>query len=297
MKATLVVAGDDRLLPFQVDRQAVRGRLVRLGAVVDEILTRHQYPPAVARMLGQTLALACLLAGALKYDGVFTLQTRGDGPIGLMVADVTSAGHLRGYAQFDAAKVAAAEAGTVKAEVPRLLGAGYLAFTVDQGPDTERYQGIVALEGGTLGECVHHYFQQSEQIGAGISLACHQIAGAWRAGGIMLNRLPDEGGEATLSAEEAEDGWRRALLLLGTATETELVDPSLAANDVLFRLFHEDGVRVYAARDLIARCRCSLDRVSGMLASLPPEDRAHLAVDGKIEVTCEFCNQSYELAV
>src|SRR6185312_696753 len=163
---------DDLVQPFQIEPFALRGRLVRLGPAIDSILTRHAYPGPVAAMLGEAIALAVALAGALKYEGVFTLQTKGDGPIKLMVADVTTAGAIRGYAQFDAGRIAASAASG--APVPRLLGAGYLALTVDQGEHTERYQGIVELQGGTLAECVHHYFRQSEQVEAALKVAVAQ---------------------------------------------------------------------------------------------------------------------------
>src|SRR5579859_395761 len=176
------ILADDLIRPFQIDAHALRGRLVRLGPVFDRVVDQHGYPEPVAVMLGEAMALAALLAGALKYEGIFTLQTKGDGPITLMVADVASSGAVRGYAQFDPA---ALERVTAPGNsVPRLLGGGYLAFTVDQGEHTERYQGIVELAGATLAECAHHYFRQSEQVQAGIKLAVGRLAegGAWRAG-------------------------------------------------------------------------------------------------------------------
>src|SRR5579872_6273748 len=287
---------DDLVQPFQIDPFRLRGRLVRLGSLLDEILTRHSYPEPVAVMLGEAIALAVALAGALKYDGVFTLQTKGDGPIRLLVADVTTAGAVRGYAQFDAAKLAQLGSEPVLS-VPRLLGAGYLALTVDQGEHTERYQGIVALEGATLAECVHHYFRQSEQVEAGIKIAVGQRRDParqlrWRGGTLMIERLPKEGGADT--AREAEDeGWRRAMILMATGTSEELLDSNLTPEALLFRLFHEDGVRVYRPHALAAQCRCSRERVERMLTALPPRDLVDLAVDGKLVVTCEFCNASY----
>ena len=286
---------DDLVQPFQVDPFRLRGRLVRLGPLLDRILTRHDYPAPVAAMLGEAIALAVSLSGALKYDGVFTLQTKGDGPIRLLVADVTTAGAVRGYAQFDAAKLAALGPAP-PLSVPRLLGVGYLALTVDQGEHTERYQGIVALEGATLAECVHHYFRQSEQVEAGIKVAVAQRADAdgrlrWRGGTLMIERLPKAGGTP---AREAEDeGWRRAMVLMATGTSDELLDPDLAPETLLFRLFHEEGVRVYRTHALTAQCRCSRERVERMLTALPARDLAELAIDGKLLVTCEFCNASY----
>lgn len=286
---------DDLVQPFQVDPFRLRGRLVRLGPLLDRILTRHDYPAPVATMLGEAIALAVSLSGALKYDGVFSLQTKGDGPIRLLVADVTTAGAVRGYAQFDAAKLAALGPEPTLS-VPRLLGAGYLALTVDQGEHTERYQGIVALEGATLAECVHHYFRQSEQVEAGIKVAVAQRPGAdgrprWRGGTLMIERLPKE--DSTPAREAEDEGWRRAKVLMATGTSDELLDAALAPETLLFRLFHEDGVRVYRTHALSAQCRCSRARVERMLTALPQRDLAELAIDGKLVVTCEFCNASY----
>jgi len=298
---------DDLVQPFQVEAHAIRGRLVRLGPLVDEVLSRHAYPEPVAMLLGQTLALAATLAGTFKYDGVFTLQTKGDGPVSMLVADVTSKGEIRGYARFDEARLAEAEeeASTghgVHGAVPRLLGAGYLAFTVDQGPNTDRYQGIVDLQGAELVDCVHHYFRQSEQLDAAFKLAVGRGEGragaAWRAAGIMLQRLPLTGGEGGAALDEAakdarEDGWRRALVMMGSATTEELLDPALGAHDLLYRLFHEDGVRVFRQRPLKAGCRCSEARVVTVLRALSPEELEEMKVDGKVTVVCQFCMRQY----
>ena len=272
-------------------------------------MSRHDYPAPVAQMLGEAITLAVLLAGALKYEGVFTLQTKGNGPIRLMVADVTSAGAVRGYAQFDAEALAKLEAGPGPVNaVPRLLGAGYLAFTVDQGEHTERYQGIVDLDGATLAECVHHYFRQSEQIETGVLVSVRRVApeGPWRAGGLMIQRLPPSsleidgeeaphrlgfGGELALEADE--DGWRRALLLMSSCKPAELIDPKLAPDTLLFRLFHEDGVRVFPVHPIAALCRCSRERIEGVLQSIPREELVDLFVDGEVSVTCEFCGTRY----
>ncbi len=282
-------AAGDFILPYQLDGAGARGRLVRLGPALDAILGRHAYPPAVAGMLAELTVLAALLAGALKYEGIFTLQTKGDGPIRLMVADVTSQGHLRAYAQFDAEKLAAARP-PAEGSVPRLLGAGYLAFTVDQGSHTERYQGIVELTGGRLADCIHHYFQQSEQLSIAVSAAAgHDPASGWRAGGLMLQRLPDTADDPDGTAED----WRRATILMGSARPAELWDEALPGERLLYRLFHEEGVRVWPARPLVDRCRCSRERVATVLRQLDPASLADLKVDGALLVTCEFCSAAY----
>lgn len=300
--------GDDLVLPFQIDAYGLRGRLVRLGGALDAVLTRHDYPAPVAQLLGEALVLAAALAATLKYDGVFTLQTKGDGPVGMMVADVTTAGAMRGYAQVDRAKLAAAlarpgpgpAAAPLGDPVPRLLGAGHLAFTVDQGPDTERYQGIVELSGATLSDCIHHYFRQSEQFQAAINLAVGVTAGtqpggrpAWRGGALMIQRLPDP---QEADAEAQEEGWRSAMALMASGSRRELLDPGLTPQQLLFRLFHQGGVRVYRSKPISDSCRCSRHRVIGMLRGLPRAGLAELKVDGALLVTCEFCNRRYRVA-
>jgi molecular chaperone Hsp33 len=306
LRTDLSIPSDDVVLPFQITPFATRGRVVRLGGVVDSIVKRHNYPPLVARTLAEMIAMAAALAATLKYDGVFTLQTKGDGPIRMMLADVTSAGAVRGYAQYDATKID--ELGE-SASVPKLFGAGYLAFTVDQGEHTERYQGIVELTGSTLAECAHHYFRQSEQFKAGLKVA----AGAykdesgglvWRAGAIMVQSLPSEGAQGsaegrdlpralTEALDEAEDGWRRALILMGSATSAELVDPALPPWKLVDRLFLAEGVEIYRPHDLRHACRCSRERVTTVLRSFPRSEIEELKVDGALVVTCEFCNTSH----
>ncbi len=286
---------DDLVQPFRIDPFALRGRLVRLGPTIDRILSQHAYPEPVAGMLGEAITLAVVLAGALKYDGIFTLQTKGDGPIKLMVADVSTAGAVRGYAQYDATKLEAALSGRPASHsVPGLVGSGYIAFTVDQGEDTDRYQGIVELAGSTLAECAQHYFRQSEQIQAGIKLSVGRAGrgGTWRGGGLMLQRVPPEGGYGVI-ADDVEDGWRRAMVLMSSATSEELVDPDLPPRRLLYRLFHEDGVRVYDTHALEARCRCSRERIEGILRLFSPSELEEMREEGVTTVTCEFCNQSY----
>lgn len=288
---------DDFVLPFQIEASRLRGRVVKLGPAIDEILTRHDYPPTVARFLAETATLAVLLASMLKYEGIFTLQTKGDGPIRLMVADVTSVGDVRAYAQFDPEALAKAERDVDIAPAAALLGKGYIAFTVDQGQDTDRYQGIVELYGKTLTDCVQHYFRQSEQIDTGLTVSVDRevnpdgTPGQWRTGGIMIQRLPQEQG---LVASDKEDDWRRAMVLMASVTGDELLSTDLAASDLLYRLFHEDGVRIYEGHALRFGCRCSRERVENMLRSLPREEVQELKIDdGRVEVTCQFCSTDY----
>ncbi len=285
---------DDIVQPFRIERSGLRGRLVRLGPSINKILNQHDYPTAVRQIVGEAIALAAALARSLKFDGVLSVQIKGDGPIRTMVADVTSAGDMRGYASFDAEKLPAAPVYGAAAQIGGLFGKGYLAITVDQGADTERYQGIVDLSGRTLADAAGHYFTQSEQLRTSLKLACAQVDGIWRAGALMLQRVPDEGGVPGDVDFDAEDeDWNRAYLLMETARGRELLDPDLSGDDLLFRLFHEDGARVFTPQRLAPGCRCSTERVTTILRSLTREELTDMVVDNQITATCEFCGTLY----
>ena len=293
----LVSADMDVIQPFQLDRTSLRGRMVRLGPALDEILTRHAYPEPVARLLAETIVLATTLAAALKYEGIFTLQTKGDGPVAYTVADITTVGDMRGYARFDADRLAEQQSHKgFEADLGALLGSGYLAFTVDQGEHMERYQGIVELRGARLSDAVRHYFRQSEQLATGIKAAVGKDdEGRWIGAAVMLQALPPE--EAAFAADHmggsrAED-WDRALALLETVTEAELLDAALPVNRLLFRLFHEETPRVFDRKALRPGCRCSRERVVTVLRSIAREELDDLRDDGKVKVTCEFCATTY----
>lgn len=289
----------DVILPFQIGGGAVRGRLVRLGPAVDAILAGHAYPEAVGRLLAETLALAAALAGSLKYDGIFTLQAQGEGAITLLVADVTSAGDLRGYARFDEAKLQAAVAADPHPARPveALLGKGYLAFTVDQGANTDRYQGIVELDGATLAEVADHYFDTSEQLPTSVKLAVGAPVGerGWVASALMIQRMPASSSNAPiLVAEEAGEFWNRVAILLGSMTEREMLDEALPGEKLLYRLYHAEQLQPFAEKELRANCRCSRDRVASTLRSFPRHEVEDLKDDkGEVVVTCEFCRTAY----
>jgi molecular chaperone Hsp33 len=291
MSASLIA--DNLLRPFQLERSTLRGRVVRLGDLVDQVLTRHDYPEPVGRLLGELFVLAATLAGGLKFDGTFSLQIQSDGPVSLMLADCTNDGAMRGYARYDEARVAEAS-GT---DVETLLGSGRLAFTVDQNQLGQAYQGIVEVSGPTLTDCMQTYFRQSEQLKTGLKIAVDRIAdrdGArWRAGGIMIQRLAEETRDAS-SEEQALEDWRRTMLLLGTATGAELVDPHLPPERLLLHLFHEEGVRVFRPLGLRFGCRCSRERVETMLRRFPEHDLDDMKDNqGDVVVTCQFCNVDF----
>lgn len=284
----------DFIQPFILEVPGLRGRLVRLGALVDDILSRHPYPEPVALQLGQHLALAGVLSSLLKFDGIFTLQTKSDGALRMMVADVTTAGELRGYAEFDGDAVAALppEPGARHPSCRQLLGAGYIAYTVDQGGQSERHQGIVELTGSTLADTIHHYFRQSEQLKTVVELTACRVEGAWRSAALLLQQMPDsEPRDAPTS--DLEDDWRRAVVFMATCRQAELVGVELAAHDLLYRLFHDERVRVFHPRPLSLGCRCSRGRIETILRSLDQEEMAELKVDGELVMTCQFCNVDF----
>ena len=295
-QVALHIPKDDLILPFQAEQAEVAGRLVKLGPVVDTILSRHDYPEPVSKLLGEAVALTALLGAALKFEGKFILQASTDGPVDLLVADYQVPGALRGYARFSAERLAA-----LPADAP-LLGEGHLAMTIDRGPDTERYQGVVPLEGGSLADAADTYFRQSEQLPTFITLAVarHYRAGqgerpwTWRAGGLLVQKLTREGGRGLKreSGFAAED-WTRAKALAETVEDHELLDPTLPPDRLLYRLFHEEKVRAYRAVPLQSYCSCSEARVEELLRRFSAEDLAEMVVDGEVAVTCEFCNRRY----
>lgn len=277
--------------PFYLPRRPVRGRLVRLGPLADALLTRHDNHPAVTRLAGQSLALAAALSGALKFRGSFSLQAKGDGPVPMLLADCTDTGALRGYARSHADKLVALLETTPTPAADQLLGGGYLAFTVDQGPDQHRHQGIVTIEGANLAEMALHYFRTSEQIRCMVHLACEPSAAGWRAGALILEKVAGAGGiDPMLDAEAQEESWRTATMLAATLTDAELLDDNLPPETLLYRLFHTEGVAVDRARALSYGCRCSRARLSGILETFSTDDLDHMTVDGDIVMTCEFCN-------
>jgi molecular chaperone Hsp33 len=301
----------DVVIPFAVKPLGVRGRIVRLGAVIDDILARHDYPDAVSGLVAESVALTAMLGTALKFDGKFIVQTKTTGPVQMIVADYVSPGGVRGCAKYSKARIDE----LTKPDQKQLLGEGILGMTVDQGPDMERYQGIVTLGNSTLADAAHTYFQQSEQIptrlrvAAGPLLARGEKKTHWRAGAILVQHLPAEGGSSPLPEMqgdapeghqieiEEDDNWVKARLLLDTIEDHELLDPTLTAEDILYRLYHEDGVTVYPAIPIIRHCTCSRETVTAMLENFSASDRSDMVKDGAIEVVCEFCSTPYRFTI
>jgi molecular chaperone Hsp33 len=282
-------AAPDHVQPFMLESSQLRGRIVRLPSVVENIIAAHGYPPPIARLLAEALCITTLLAGMLKFEGVFTLQIKGKGIVKTLVCDMTNEGVLRGYAGYD-------KDVELPEDFQKLTGGGYLAFTVDQATATDRYQGIVTLDGPTLTACVLNYFKQSEQISTGFVTHIDQDAsGTWISGAIMLQQLAREGG--TAHAETGEDDWQRSMMLMQTLKKEELLNAAIPLNTLLYRLFHEEGVRVFPPIAIEKGCRCNADKIHTVMDALSADDKAEYAENGEITVTCEFCNTTYSFPI
>ena len=301
-------ADHDIVQPFRLEKSSIRGRMVRLGGVLEDIMHRHDYPPPVAALLTEVATLSVLLSTMMKHEGIFTLQISGDGPIRLLVADVTNSGELRAYAGFDEAvvKKLAKRKKDLQNHYYHLIGKGYISFTVDQGEEgrSSRYQGIVELQGQSIVDAIQHYFSQSEQVKTAVHLSSHPQDGQWRTGAVMLQQMPDSGGKSETDDDaEAKDkseelileDWTRAATLLKTCTEEEMLSPKLHSSDLLYRLFHEDGVRIYPQHHIRFGCRCTRDKVVNVLKTIPqPELMDICRKEGQVSISCQFCSEKYD---
>lgn len=312
-------AGRDAVIPFQVAPLDIRGRSVQLGPLLDAVLDRHDYPAPVSRLLAEAVTLTVLLGTTLKFDGKFILQTKTDGPVSMIVTDFSTPDAVRAYARFDDKALDQAIRNEAT-DPPSLLGNGILAMTIDQGEYTQRYQGIVQLDGIGFEEVARRYFRQSEQIPTDIRLAVGEVLTrregeapkhSWSAGGIMIQFLPDseermrqkdlhggDGAEDDDSFQE-DDAWAEAQALLGTVADLELTDTAVEPERLLFRLFNEHGVRVFDPTSVKDKCSCSRQKVEDVLLGLSDDERSNSVEpdangDPHIRVTCEFCSRNYE---
>ncbi len=312
----LHLAGDDRVVPFQVEGLDVRGRAVQLGPLLNSILGRHDYPAPVARLLAEAIVLTALLGTSLKFEGKFTVQTKGDGPVDLLVADFSTPDALRAYARYDEEALAEAIR-EKKVSPPELLGHGVLAFTIDQGRGMQPYQGIVPLDGSSLEEIAGVYFRQSEQIPTRVRLGVAELFDRgedgkprhnWRAGGLVAQFLPQapermrhpdlHGGDGDeRETDLTDDAWDEARTMVETIDTDELTDPQVAIERLLYRLFHERGVRVYEPQTVFDRCSCSRDKIKSVLDGFTAQEIEDSQEDGHIAVTCEFCSTTYRYEV
>lgn len=290
----------DNCVSFHIDNGAFRGRLVRLNKTVNTILEKHAYPKPVSAVIAESTALAALLASSLKYDGLFTLQTQSNGPIPLVAVDVCSDGKIRACAKYDEKHLEQSQTlrktvGEIE-EAPHLLGGGYLAFTVDQGKDTQLYQGIVDLQGKTLTECALRYFKQSEQIDTALQLfllAPQNEGQEWAAAGIMIQKMPDEGGKNNASQEELDEAWNQAEVFLHSLTADEIFNSELSSEDLLNRLYHANNLVITKTQDYQFGCRCNREKLLNTLRSFSKEEIESLAENNKITADCQFCSEKY----
>lgn len=286
---------EDQCLPFQIEGQDIKGRVVRLGRSVNEILSKHNYPDDVSKMLGETLAFTALIGSLMKYEGILTTQMKGDGPFRVLVSDYNKEkenglGNIRGYASFEDGVVGGDSLEEIFGE------SGYLAITIDQGKFMERYQGIVKLEGKNITDAAEEYFKSSEQLPTKVMLSCQKNEdGEWQAGAIMIQHYARSAeSEHSRDTQDTEDHWNTASILLGSLKTEELLDKNLSLQNLLIRLYHETGVRIFEHADIAAGCRCSEDKIRTALASLDLEELQDVAEDGTITVTCDFCTTDHK---
>lgn len=289
----------DTCVSFFIDNGAYQGRLIRMSSVLDTIIGKHCYPRPVAAVVAESTVLAAMLASTLKYEGLFTLQTQSNGAVSMVVADVTSEGKIRACASFDEEHLKQNQelrktSGEIEA-APHLMGKGHLAFTVDQGPNTELYQGIVDLQGKNLTECALRYFKQSEQIDTDLKLflqAPEGESGSWLAAGIMLQKMPLKGGNES-SPEEMEEAWNEAKVFMESLTQDEVFDAELTSEQLLHRLFHANNLSISKCKNYSFGCRCSREKLLQTLSTFSEDDINAMLENNKVTATCHFCSEKY----
>lgn len=289
----------DTCVSFFIDNGAYQGRLIRMSSVLDTIIGKHCYPRPVAAVVAESTVLAAMLASTLKYEGLFTLQTQSNGAVSMVVVDVTSEGKIRACASFDEEHLKQNQelrktSGEIEA-APHLMGKGHLAFTVDQGPNTELYQGIVDLQGKNLTECALRYFKQSEQIDTDLKLflqAPEGESGSWLAAGIMLQKMPLKGGNES-SPEEMEEAWNEAKVFMENLTQDEVFDAELTSEQLLHRLFHANNLSISKCKNYSFGCRCSREKLLQTLSTFSEDDINAMLENNKVTATCHFCSEKY----
>ncbi len=290
----------DSCVSFFINSGAYQGRIIRMSQLLDTILGKHCYPAPVAAVGAVGTVLAALLASTLKYEGLFTLQTQSDGPVSMIVVDVTSDGVIRACAKYDEEHLRANQelrktVGQIEA-APHLMGKGHLAFTVDQGPKTDLYQGVVDLQGKNFTELALRYFKQSEQIDTDLKLFLlppREDSPHWLAAGIMLQKMPSKGGNVEQSPEELAESWNEAKVFMESLTADEIFNADLSAADLLHRLFHGSNLQIANCKDYRFGCRCSREKLLQTLSTFSEDDINAMIENNKITATCHFCNETY----
>jgi molecular chaperone Hsp33 len=287
----------DKCIYFNLDNNAFRGRIVRMKHTLHDIFLRNSYPQNVSAAVADTSVLGVLFASLLKYDGLFTLQIQGGGPISVLVTDVTSAGKVRSCAKYDIEAMKKAQSlrkteGELE-EAPFWLGKGVLIFTVDQGEATELYQGVVDLQGKTLADCAMRYFKNSEQIDTYLKLFKKQTSDGWETAAVLLQKMPTQGGNDAADETQIAELWNENKILLDSLKEDEIFSDALSQEDILYRLFHEHNVRVIKESEYFFGCRCSREKLLNTLSAMSEDDINEMVEDGKITATCGFCGEKY----
>ncbi len=308
------IAWDDTVLPFQLDRTDTRGRVARLDGLLQQVLSQHDYPPAIEALIAEAALLTALIGQTIKLRWKLSLQVRGDGPARLVATDYygpTADGapaRIRAYASYDAERL------DPKGDPFAQIGKGYFAILIDQGEGMTPYQGITPIAGGSLAACAETYFAQSEQLPTRFALSFGQSQSPgealhWRAGGVMLQQMPEasphatgggsgEGGlldAADILEGDAAEAWNHVNVLLDTAEDIELIGPTVQPSELLVRLFHEDGPRVFDPQPVEFGCTCSEDRVRQSLSIYSAKDIGHMTTDeGIVTADCQFCGAHYE---
>lgn len=299
---------DDSVTVFQLEDRPVRGRVVRLGSAIDDILSAHRPPKSVSRLIGEAVLLAILIGDSLKFDGKLIIQAsgpgaqgrqvEGTGAVAFVVAEYVPGKGVRAYAKYDEDRVATLEkvrGHTIGAEM--LLGAGVFVMTIDPGEGMERYQGVTKLSGESLAQSAEHYFAQSEQVPTRVKLAVGEQMldggrSVWRAGGALIQQIA---GDDTRGDTDGDFDHARALF--ETLGDDELVDPGITSGRLLYRLFHEDGVRLETQRAVASYCGCNAERLTELLSTFPSEDLEHMSrADGTISMTCEYCKREWVIS-
>jgi molecular chaperone Hsp33 len=306
------IAWDDTVLPFQLDRSDIRGRIARLDGVLNRVLEQHDYPPAIEALVSEMVLLTALIGQTIKLRWKLSLQVRGDGPARLIATDYYAPAQdgapaqIRAYASFD-------ENRPLDAPPFDLVGRGYFAILIDQGQGTTPYQGITPIAGGSLAQCAETYFAQSEQLPTRFALSFGHSTEAdregWRGGGIMLQTMPkassavssdtDENAPRLLQASdilegEEEENWDRANILLDTVETLELVGPAVQPTDLLVRLFGEESPRVFESQPVEFGCTCSPAKVRQSLSIYSAKDIGHMTTEaGTVTADCQFCGAHY----
>ena len=286
---------DNHVTSFQLENSPVRGRAVHLSDALNEALGTDRYPVEIARMLGEAMMIGALVGQALKFKGRLIVQCHGtnQGAISLLMADCTTDGNIRGYARWNEDQLKMVRLDSRNPGAQALLGGGTFSMTIDQGPDMDQYQGLSAIEGESLAECAEHYFRQSEQIPTRLNLACGQIQipgspPSWRGGGMMIQKIAEDENRGG-----TDNDWETAKALFGTLADDELIDPDVTQEQLLYRLFHEGGVRIVEKAKITAQCACSRERLLNTLKSFEREALEDMAEAGEIVANCQFCAKDY----